>query len=237
MEVNMKNKIFSILLAIIIVSAGVILIGNELFDWNVSLFIKGWWALLLSLMFLCGMIKDGPDVGNIVGVLLFGFLFAKNYIPAFDDVNVWVLVLGALIISIGVGIIKKNFFRKNRNVAVFTSNTNEGSTENFSTANDTCAFSSARRSYAGETFSGGDFRCSFGSFTIDLRGASVTEGSILRANCAFGDMNIIVPADIDVKLTKSSFFGSVSGDFVNSDPARLYIDAECGFGSIKIIRK
>ena len=107
----MKNKIFSILLAIIIVAAGVILIGNELFDWNVSLFIKGWWALLLSLMFLCGMIKDGPDVGNIVGVLLFGFLIAKNYIPAFDDVNVWVLVLGALIISIGVGIIKKNFFK------------------------------------------------------------------------------------------------------------------------------
>ena len=106
----MKNKIFSILLAIIIVAAGVILIGNELFDWNVSLFIKGWWALLLSLMFLCGMIKDGPDVGNIVGVLLFGFLFAKNYIPALDDVNVWVLILGAFIISIGIGILKKNFF-------------------------------------------------------------------------------------------------------------------------------
>ena len=237
MEVNMKNKVFSVLLAIIIVAAGVILIGNELFDWNVSLFIKGWWALLLSLMFLCGMIKDGPDAGNIVGVLLFGFLFAKNYIPALDDVNVWVLILGAFIISIGIGILKKNFFRKKRNVVVFSGSTDDGSTDNFSTTSDTCAFSSARRSYAGETFSGGNFRCSFGSLTIDLRDASITEGSVLKANCAFGEMNVIVPADMDVKLTKSSFFGSISGNFSNSDPAHLYIDAECGFGSIKIIRK
>ena len=233
----MKNKIFNVILAIIIVAAGVILIGNELFDWNVSLFIKGWWALLLSLMFLCGMIKDGPDVGNIVGVLLFGFLFAKNYIPALDDVNVWVLILGAVIISIGVGIIKKSFFRKNRNVVVFSGSTDTGNTDKCSASSDTCAFSSARRSYAGETFSGGDFRCSFGSLTIDLRGSNVTEGAVLGANCAFGDMNIIVPQDVDVKVTKSSFFGSVSSDFGNSDPARLYIDAECGFGSIKIIRK
>ena len=233
----MKKKIIAVLIGLIIIAIGVIVIGNGAFGWGIDIFIDGWWAALLMVVFLIFIINDGPNFFNVIGLVLFGVLFARYYIPLLKDVNVWLIIGGVLILCVGVRLIYRAFAPKKVTVKVNTQcETPDGeSTEEVEVESNNCTFSSGESKFAGKTFAGGKYSCSFGSYKVDLRGATVTKGAELDLHCSFGEIKVTVPAGSSVKLVKDSVFGTVNCSAPVADNGDLVVKAECAFGSINII--
>lgn len=236
----MKKKIIAVLLGLIIVALGVVLVGNGAFGWNVNIFIEGWWAVLFMLLFLIGIINDGPNVFNVVGLVLFGVLFARYHVPVLKNVNVWLIIGGAIILCVGVRVIYRAFApKKYVNVgASSASDTIEGEAvdkDQASPDSQNCAFSEGESNFFGRTFSGGRYSCSFGSYKVDLRGATITKGATLDLNCAFGRIEVFVPEGVTVKLAKDSVFGAVACKAPIAEDADLIIKADCAFGAVNVL--
>jgi len=223
------------MIGLIVVAIGVGIIGNAVGIWNFTIFFKGWWALALMLAFLCGIISEGPRLLNVLGLVIFGALFAKNYISILADVNIWLIVAGAAVLVVGLRLIFGVFLpRSEKTDAAHDTSSADGG---YVGEGGNCAFSSCRTSYAGRTFSGGKFSCAFGEYVVDLCGATITEGAVLKADCAFGSIKIVLDSGTKVALKKDTCFGSVSFDGTESDVADITVKAECSFGSVKIIQK
>lgn len=103
----MKRKILAIIIGIIIVLSGIGIVGNGLFDWNFTFFFDGWWALALMIVFLLFVISDGPNMGNILGLVIFGFMFARYYLPFLKNVNIWPVIAGIFVVYAGVCVVIK----------------------------------------------------------------------------------------------------------------------------------
>ena len=228
----MKKGITTALIGLIIVAIGVIVIGNAFTWWDIDLFFDGWWALVAMIGFLIAIINDGPHFYNIIGFLIFGFLLAHYQLPGFKEVKIWLIIVGVTVLLIGgkivLGVIMpKKYTPKNSATVVSDSGSDY----------ESCTFSSFKKSYAGRTFSGGKFSCAFGDYIIDLCGATIAEGAVLKADCSFGSIKIFVDSGTRVVLKKGTCFGSVDFQGTESDSADLTIEADSSFGSIKIIQK
>ena len=174
----------------------------------------------------------------MIGLVLFGVLFARYYVPLLKDVNIWLIIGGALILCIGGRLIYRAFVpKKTVTVKVEThSETADGeSTETREIESDNCTFSSGESNFAGKTFEGGKYSCSFGSYKVDLRGATVTKGAVLELHCSFGEIKVTLPAGTSVSLAKDSVFGTVTCSVPNVDNADIVVKAECAVGAINIV--
>lgn len=90
---------------------------------------------------------------------------------------------------------------------------------------------------SGQTFTSATLSCSFGELRLDLRGALIEDSSVIDARCSFGEIKILLPADVKVEMNPVASFGEISNHHANStDPAAptLYINADCSFGEIAI---
>lgn len=83
----------------------------------------------------------------------------------------------------------------------------------------------------------GDIDLSFGQLTVDLCGCEkVAENCTVEANCAFGELTILVPKRYHVKTNPSSAFGSIQHqDNPEANPQGIILlDANVSFGKIQI---
>ena len=104
------------------------------------------------------------------------------------------------------------------------------------------------REIRGSTFSHG-----FGDFDLDLTRAVIPDGeSFVRASHGFGDLTVVVPRDLAVRVHATAGMGDVSvfGDHAGGiSPVRTFqsddyasaarkvnLDASVGFGDVKVIR-
>lgn len=232
----MRKKLIAILIGLIIIAIGVVVIGNGAFGWGINLFIDGWWAALLMVVFLIFIINDGPNFFNVIGLVLFGVLFARYYIPLLKDINIWLIIGGALILCVGVHLIYRAISpKKNIVIGGATGGTSsDGTAEAGEPESNNCSFTSGESNFGGRTFSGGKYSCSFGSYKIDLRGATITKGALLDLNCAFGEIKVTLPAGVSVKLVKDAVFGGVNCKAPIADDADVVVKADCAFGTINI---
>lgn len=228
---NTRRKIIAVLFAILIIAIGVIIIGNNAFGWKINIFIDGWWALLLMIGALFLIIKDGPNFLNIMGLLFFGVLFLKYHITLLKDVNIWLVILGMLVVFIGVSIIVRAFKPRKK---VVTSSEENGETKTETVESNSVAFGSSESNFSGKTFSGGTYSCSFGTYKIDLRGATITTGVTLEVNCSFGRIDVIVPAGTTVEVNRTVFLGGVNCTAPETGNADMKINACSSFGSVNI---
>lgn len=222
----MRKKIIAIIIGVIVLLLGIGIIGNAVGAWNFKVFIDGWWALLLMIMFLFAIIAH-PNAFNVCGMLIFGFVFLRYHIEVLKSVNVWLIILGGTVLFIGLSIIIRSIRPSSRRIEVEL-----GNGESFDSSS--CAFSSGKTEYSGKTFDKAKFSCSFGKYEIDLRGATIKEGALMKLDCAFGNITVYVPAGTTVKVSKSSFLGSVNSDVQSSENADLTITADTAFGGIDI---
>ena len=100
-----------------------------------------------------------------------------------------------------------------------------------------------------------DYEHSFGSMTIDLRNLTLPEGTTtVRAQTAFGSLQMRVPRDVALEVHAEASFGSVqalgenlSGGPLNVDRTfrtadydrasrRLSLEVESAFGSVEVLR-
>jgi predicted membrane protein len=100
-------------------------------------------------------------------------------------------------------------------------------------------FASLKKLILSKNFRGGNIACMFGSVSIDLTQADITDVAVIDSFQMFGSAKIIVPANWTVYSNVSSVFGDVDDRRFNvgltRDPSKkLYITGTCLFGNLTI---
>ncbi|AIM37672.1 hypothetical protein KO02_14045 [Sphingobacterium sp. ML3W] len=100
-------------------------------------------------------------------------------------------------------------------------------------------FASVKKFILSKNFRGGNIACMFGSVSIDLTQADITDVAVIDAFQMFGSAKITVPANWTVYSNVSSVFGDVDDRRytlgLSRDPSKkLYITGTCLFGNLTI---
>lgn len=213
-EYQNKNsrKLKLLLISIFLLGSGVILIlGNmgEIPRYIIR-YIFSWQSLLIALgiLNLTGNIRS-----NWFGSFI---LISIGSIFLIDDIvtkpgntgNIWPLVL----IVIGIALIIKLVIPKNRKKKdKYSGISEEYSNDDF--LNISKVFSGSDIYIKSQRFQGGKVSFVFGGGEIDLRGTKLAEGtSILKIDCVFGGVKLLIPNTWDVSIEASGVFGGFSDE-------------------------
>lgn len=219
----------NILLGIVLIVIGIILLLKAFGVANINIFFNGWWTLFIIIPALIGLLNDKDKTGDIIalviGVLL---LLAARGLISFDIL--WKVFFPAVLILIGLSIIFKD---------MLSNKVRDEIAENGKISDDSYAatFAGQDINLANQEFAGCTLDAVFGGIKLDLRGADIKDGSIIKCSSIFGGISILVPDNVNVKIVSSSFFGGVGDDRhdkSNDHKKTLYINATCLFGGVEI---
>ena len=227
----MKNSC-KVIIGLALIAAGVIWILSILGVLSFAFSTEGWWALFVIVPSLIGLLSGHDKVGSLIGIGV-GVLLLLAARDVITWQMMWQIALALIIIGFGVNFLVnkswchhpevcecKNISREGRNIRII---------EN--------AFGRRDMSFAGEKFEGADVDSSFGALSLDLRGAEIADGAVIKLNVGFSGTSIIVPEDLAVNISVNSGFGGVSDNRrnkVSSGTPTLVITGSVGFGGVEI---
>ena len=192
----MRKRISSTLWGLIFIAAGIGIVGAMAGAWEFNILFAGWWTLFLIIPAVLGMIEHGVRIGNTIGLVLGVALLAccRGWIPW--EVLSRMLVPVVMILIGGVMVFKNLFHLNLGRVKV----------PNDKRMQELVVFSGKNLVIQNE-FYGMEGEAIFGGLTIDLRGAQITENISIDAMAVFGGVDILLPANVSVKLSDLSLFG------------------------------
>lgn len=220
---NTKNYIFGIFLIII----GSILTLNVLGITSINIFFKGWWTLLIIVPCFINLFKDEDKTGSLIGILI-GMLLLLASWDIIDFSLVWKLILPIILITWGVNILFKDFINSKINKTIKKISNNKINKE------ISAVFTSENISYNKEEFTNVTLNSIFGSITLDLRGAKITNDTLIKATSIFGGIDILTDDDVTIKYTSTSIFGGVDYKTPKDGKKVIYLNATCLFGGVDI---
>jgi len=221
------NKISNLLWGTLLIVIGVIIGLNALEITNINLLFDGWWCFLIIIPCFIDLFKEKEKTGNIIGIVIGLFLFlACQDLINFDVI--WKLLIPFILIMIGLSFIFKDVFSKNiKNEMKKISKSKDEYISTFS----------AQKINIDEEFKGCELNAVFGSTECDLKNAIINKDVIIEANAIFGIVTIYVPENINVKITSTPIFGTVSDERkekVKTADRTIYIKASALFGGVVI---
>ena len=221
----------NIILGVILIAVGIVFAGNALNLFKFDIFFDGWWTLFIIVPALIGLIttndKKGDLIALVIGVLL---LLACQNVINFE--LVWKLLLPAIIIIIGLSLIFKNSIDKEVNKNIDKLNKKLNQEDGYA-----ATFSGQDIKLDNEEFKGTNLNAVFGGLKLDLRKAIIKDDIVINATAIFGGIDILVPADVKIKIKSNSIFGGVSNKKeteVKDEPKTIYINASCVFGGVEV---
>ena len=221
------NKIGNLLWGTLLIVIGVIIGLNALEITNINLLFDGWWCFLIIIPCFIDLFKEKEKTGNIIGIVIGLFLFlACQDLINFDVI--WKLLIPFILIMIGLSFIFKDVFSKNiKNEMKKISKSKDEYISTFS----------AQKINIDEEFKGCELNAVFGSTECDLKNAIINKDVVIEANAIFGSVTIYVPENINVKITSTPIFGTVSDERkekVKTADRTIYIKASALFGGVVI---
>ena len=225
------KKASNVFWGIIVIAVGVILALNAFEITDINIFFDGWWTLFIIIPCLRGLIFSHEKAGSLIGLLIGVFLLLGSQdVLGFD--MLWKLALPAVIVIIGLRIIWGGIFG---NKGFETSKRLRENGADFK--NGTAVFAGSDLNFGGEIFEGADLSAIFGGVECDLRGAVINGDCVINASAVFGGIDILVPDNINVKVTSNSIFGGVSNKTHKNSAENqhtLFVNATCIFGGAEI---
>ena len=199
-----NNLIWGLLFILIGLSIGL----NTLDIVSFNIFFDGWWALIIIIPCLIGLINNEDKTGDIIGLLIgVALLLNAQGIISFDII--WKLAAPLILVIIGFSIILEGNKDSKTNVVIKKINSND---------NEKTSVCSA-----------------FSSQNIKINKEKIKN---LELNDIFGGIDIIVPDDVNVKIKSTSIFGGASNKKQLMDDKEkkhtIYINASCVFGGVDI---
>lgn len=223
---NSKNIIWGIILIVI----GLIFATNALDITSIRIFFDGWWTLFIIVPCAVGLITNRDKTGNLIGLLIGAALLLACQ-NVFDFGIVRKLIVPIIIILIGVSLLFKG--RSRESVLILEEARKKGASPKQSFA----AFSGQNVDYTNEVFEGAELNAIFGGIKLDLRNAIFEKDAVITVSCIFGGTDILVPDNVNVKVSSNSIFGGIDNKkHTNSseNSVTLYINGTCIFGGIDI---
>ena len=224
----MKN-LRNILLGVLLIGLGVVFAVNSLGIAEIDIFFDGWWTLFIIIPSVCGVISDRDKTGAIIGLVI-GAALLLSAQGIIDFSMILKLVFPIILVTAGVSIIFKGFFKKAKENSELPPSVKP-------VREYAATFSGQDIKFDGEVFEGAELTAAFGGIKCDLRGAVIAEDVVINATATFGGIDILVPDGVNVKIRSSALFGGVSDKKkrVNIDGAKtLYINADAVFGGVDV---
>lgn len=223
------NKISNILWGIVFVVMGVIFGLNALEITNINIFFDGWWTLFIIVPCFIGLFKEEEKTGDLIGLII-GICLLLGCLDFISFALVWKLLIPTVLVMIGLSFIFKDVFHSKVKKEIKKLNKND--------SKEYCAvFAGQDVDFSGEEFTGCSLSAVFGGVKCDLRKAKIKEDVVINASAIFGGITILVPEDMQVKISSTPIFGGVSDERKNkNDNSKviIYINATSMFGGVEI---
>lgn len=225
------NKAKSIILGVVLVFLGVAIGLKTTGIINFDLFFDGWWTLLIIIPSIVSLFESQSRKGGIIGLVIgVALLLACQDILSFDIVRK--LALPVVIVLLGLMLIFKDAFNSAaRKVAKKLKEQGVNKEEYCAT------FSSSKINLINQPLKNAELTAVFGGIDCDTRGAVITQDAVISVCSIFGGVDIIVPDNVNVKISSTSIFGGVSDkrlNKTNNNAFTIYINATCLFGGCDI---
>ena len=223
------KKTSTVLWGIVLIAAGVIWALNALGITNIDVFFDGWWTLLIIIPSAIDLFTDREKTGSIIGIIIGVFLFLCCR-DILDFSVLWKLLVPVIIVIIGLKMVYTGLFGSKANEMI-----RKMKEEGREPKSGCAAFSECRMNYDGEVFEGAEFTATFGGVKCDLRNAIIEKDCAIRVTAVFGGIDILVPGNVNVKVSTNSIFGGVSNKTaVHQNAPTIYISGTCMFGGVDI---
>ena len=237
-KVTVKFNFSSIIWGIILVAAGVIFALNAFDITDIDIFFKGWWTLFIIIPCTINLFTERDIAGNLFGIALGVFLFlcARDIL---DYSMIWKLLLPAFVVIIGLKMLIKGIFGRK--------DWDDGDDDDDDDADETldregkpphtanAIFSAHRINYDGMVFHSAELNVIFGGAQLDLRKAIIEGDCKVRANSIFGGVTILVPDNVNVRVSSSNIFGGCSNKTAEYPGAHtIYVTSNSIFGGTSI---
>ena len=217
---NCKNIILGIILIVVGVWFGLYATGVV----KVNLLFDGWWTLFIIIPSFLGLFDEDGRTGSLIGLFV-GVLLLLSCQDVLNFDIVLKLIVPCVLIVTGLSFIFKGKIKK-KNI------------ENVKTVGGTnynATFSGQNLDFSKEEFTGTKLDAVFGGIKCDLRNAIINDDVVIEASAIFGGITILVPKDVNVKITSTSIFGGVDGKSKMDKPGKtIYVNATCLFGGVEV---
>ena len=217
---NCKNIILGIILIVVGVWFGLYATGVV----KVNLLFDGWWTLFIIIPSFLGLFDEDGRTGSLIGLFV-GILLLLSCQDVLNFDIVLKLIVPCVLIVTGLSFIFKGKI-KTKNI------------ENVKTVGGTnynATFSGQNLDFSKEEFTGTKLDAVFGGIKCDLRNAIINDDVVIEASAIFGGITILVPKDVNVKITSTSIFGGVDGKSKMDKPGKtIYVNATCLFGGVEV---
>lgn len=247
---GVRKYLSTLFIGLCVIAVGVGYLGNHLdfLPWtNFTLFFPGWGALFLVIPSIYFLIRH-PFSWFWPLCLLGGVLILLSKLEVFPFKTALAVVGAILIIFIGVRILLGPLFRRirRRRMRRKMQNFIGDATTNFTESHDagvsgdsnySVSFGEKTVNMNGLDFTSATLSCSFGEMIFDLTGANVRDNSVIDANCAFGELRIILPDYVRASVNRGGAFSEVAVSHTDpTDPNApvVYINASVSFGEISV---
>ena len=238
-KTTVKFNFSSIIWGILLVAAGVLFALNSFGITDIDVFFKGWWTLFIIVPCAVNLFTD-RNLDNIIGNL-FGIAIGVFLLLCARDIleysMLWKLLLPAFVVIIGLKMLIKGIFGRK----VWSDDDDDDDFDETldregkppHTAN--AIFSSHRINYDGMVFHSAELNVIFGGAQLDLRKAIIEGDCKVRANCIFGGITVLVPDNVNVRVSSSNIFGGCSNKTTEHPGAHtIYVTSNSIFGGTSI---
>lgn len=223
------KKTGNVLWGVLLIVAGVVLALNASGITDINIFFDGWWTLFIIVPCAIGLFTEREKTGNIIGIGI-GVLLLLCCQEILSFSMLWKLLLPALIVIVGLKMVLTGLFGNKAN-EILKQMKQEGKQPRAGFA----AFSGCDMNYDGEVFEGAELTAVFGGIKCDLRKAVIEKDCAIQISAIFGGIDILVPDDINVKVSSNSVFGGVSNKTATHQNApTIYVSGICMFGGVEI---
>ena len=223
------KKISSVIWGIVLIAAGALFALNALNITNIDIFFDGWWTLFIIVPCAVGLFTEREKTGNIIGVAVGVFLLlCCQGVLSFS--MLWKLLVPAIVVIIGLKMVFTGIFGNKANEIIAKIKQNGGETK------VGCAtFSGCELNYDGEVFEGAELTAVFGGVDCNLKNAIIEKDCAIQVSAIFGGIDILVPDNVNVKVSSNCIFGGISNKTaLHKEAPTIYVSGTCMFGGVEI---
>lgn len=225
------KKIGNVLWGLVFITIGLVFGLNALEITDINIFFDGWWTLIIIIPSFIGLFTERNKISNIIclliGILL--FLSCQNLI---DFALVWKLLVPITLIIIGISLVFKDVIDCKIKKEIKKINQNKKNTQEY------CAtFGGQNIDFSNQKFEGCELTAIFGGIKCNLKTSKIDEDVVITGTSIFGGIDIILPENINVRVTSIPIFGGISNKYFNNkneNQKTVYINATCIFGGVDI---
>ena len=218
----------NILWGIVFVILGIILGLNALEITNINIFFSGWWTLFIIVPSFIDLFNDHDKTGSIIGLVIgITLLLAAQDLISYE--LIFKLCVPTILVIIGLSLIFKDLFQSNVKKA-FANFDSKNAPSHF------VAFGGENFNYDNEEFKDCEMNAIFGGLKCDLKKAKIKDDVVIKATSIFGGIDLLVPDNVNIKVTAVPIFGGVSNNTIPKENSTktIYIKATCLFGGLEI---